>query len=75
MTLCIFNYYYRQAALGKWKQHLCSDATYRNLMSAFERAGRKDFADIVYACAIASKFPIINYEVPVAIIILILSLY
>ena len=46
----------RQAALGKWKQHLGSDATYRNLMSAFERAGRKDFADTVYA--IASKLSI-----------------
>ena len=50
----------RQAALGKWKQNLGSDATYRNLISAFECAGRKDFADAVYA--IASK-SLVNIQI------------
>ena len=43
----------RRAALEKWKQYHGSSATYRNLIAAFEQAGRKDFADNV--CKIAGK--------------------
>ena len=46
----------RRAALEKWKQSQGSSATYRNLIAAFERAGRKDYADTVRT--IASKCPL-----------------
>lgn len=43
--------HYRRAALGKWKQYKGSDATYKNLIVAFELAGHKDFADTVRTLA------------------------
>ena len=46
----VFNYY-RRAALEKWKQYKGSDATYKNLIVAFEHAGHRDFADTVRALA------------------------
>lgn len=33
--------------MKRWKQRLGSSATYNNLISAFERAGYKDYAEIV----------------------------
>ena len=40
--------------MHKWKQSKGSDATYRNLISAINSAGRKDFAETVHD--IASKY-------------------
>ena len=42
---------FRRAALEKWKQHNGSSATYRNLIVAFERADRKDYASKVHEIA------------------------
>ena len=38
---------YRREALLKWKQGLGPEATYGKLISAFEAAGHKDYADTV----------------------------
>ena len=42
---------FRRDALQKWTQCYGSRATYRNLIAAFERADRKDFASKVYEIA------------------------
>jgi hypothetical protein len=41
----------RRAALELWKQKLGSCATYNSLIEVFERAGYKDFADVVRSTA------------------------
>ena len=38
-------YIIRKAALLTWKKRLGKSATYNNLISVFEAAGRKDYAD------------------------------
>lgn len=40
----------RREALQVWKQKLGYKATYRNLITAFENAGHKDYAKSVYDC-------------------------
>ena len=37
----------RRVALGKWKEHLGWQATYKNLMTSFEEAGYHQYADLV----------------------------
>ena len=37
----------RREALLRWKQKLGDDATYRNLITAFELAGHKDYGNFI----------------------------
>ena len=46
-ALLLLLYHFRRAALQQWKQKLGSGATYNKLISVFERAGYKNYADEV----------------------------
>ena len=50
----------RRAALEKWKQKLGSNATYNNLIGAFERAGYRGYADTVRKICGGSPLTIIS---------------
>ena len=39
--------YCRRAALQKWRERLGNTATYNNLITVFEAAGHKDYADYI----------------------------
>ena len=52
---------YRREALHLWKQKLGSRATYTNLIGVFERAGRKDYADLVRQMTLDSDLTM-NYS-------------
>ena len=47
---------YRRAALEKWKQRLGPDATYMNLITAFEHAGYLSYAKTVRIVANDGKY-------------------